>query len=314
MALSTVKISDTQEWAKRLSWNRNSGIGNALQPAIDNANIVMQTILGPPFSWWWNSQSLSFTCATGPVTSAITNVAITSKVVTLTTVNTWVVNQQVTVSGLVTATQLNGQLLTVLTASGTQITAAVNLVDYVSPADTGMLTALTTQDYPINIPNFSHIIHAASVDISKTPSKLWELEVKNSLSLDSNTARPLFVSPNYEDAAGNVTFRVMPAPNLSYPISLKVMLTPPAVTSLNQTWAPIPDYMRNVYDWGFLALTWIFADDPRAQWANQMFKASLLARAQGLSELDRNIFLNNWNNITGQEQATTQQGIQARAT
>lgn len=154
MALSTVTIADTQEWAKRLSWNRNSGIGNALQPALSSANMVMQTVLGPPFSWWWNSQSLSFTCATGPATSTITNVVIASKVATLTTVNTWTANQQLLVSGVTTATQLNGQLLTVLTASGTQITAAVNLPDYATAGDTGMLTALTTQDYPINIPNF----------------------------------------------------------------------------------------------------------------------------------------------------------------
>lgn len=312
MALSTVKVTDTMEWAKRLSWNRNTGIGNALQPALDNANMVMQTVLSPPFSWWWNSQALSFTCATGPATSTVTNVAITSKVVTLTTVNTWVANQQFTVSGLTTVAQLNGQLLTVLTASGTQITAAVNLSDVVSVADSGTLTAVTTQDYPILVPNFSHIVHVSAVDISKTPTKLWEMSVKESLSLDSNPGRPLFITPNSEDSAGIVTFRVMPAPNLNYPVSMKVMLTPPAITSLNQTWAPIPDYMRNVYNWGFLALTWAFADDPRFPTANAKFLAALLSRAQGISELDRNIFLNNWNNITGQEQAATQQGMQAR--
>ena len=314
MALSTVTINNTMAWAKRLSWNRNSGIGNELEPALSSANMVLQTILGPPFSWQWNSQALSFTCATGPATSTVTNVAITSKVVTLATVNTWVANQQVTVSGLVTATQLNGQLLTVLTASGTQITAAVNLPDYGSAADTGTLTAVSTQDYPILIPNFSHIVHATVIDISKTPSKATEIEIKKSLSLDGNTARPAFISPNYEDASGIVTFRVLPAPNLAYPVSMKAMLTPPPITSLNQTWAPIPDYMQNVYNWGFLALIWAFADDPRFQIANSKFMAALLSRAQGLTETERNIFLNNWNNITGQEQATTQQGMQARAT
>lgn len=312
MAISTVTVSATMEWAKKLSWNRNTGIGNALQPALSNANMVMQTILGPPFTWWWNNQSLSFTCATTAGTSAITNVAIANKIVTLNTVNTWVVDQQLTVSGLVTATQLNGQLLTVLTASGTQITAAVNLPNYGSAADTGTLTNISTQDYPILVPNFSHIIYASAVDISKTPSKLWEMSVKGNLSLDSNPGRPLFITPNTQDSSGIVTFRVMPAPNLAYPVGMQVALTPPAITSLNQTWAPIPDYMQNVYNWGFLALTWAFADDPRFQMANAKFTAALLSRAEGLTETERNIFLNNWNNITGQEQATTQQGMQAR--
>lgn len=312
MAISTIKITDTMEWAKRMSWNRNSGIGNSLQPALDNANIVMQTILAPPFGWWWNNQELSFTCATGPATSTITNVAITSKIVTLNTVNVWVQNQQVMVSGVTTATQLNGQLLTVLTASGTQITAAVNLPDYATAADTGTLTNITTQDYPINIPNYSHVIHASVVDISRTPFKPWEIGIKDNLSLDSNTGRPQFLSTNSEDAAGNVTFRVMPAPNLAYPVSMNVALTAPAITSLNQTWAPIPDYMRNVYNWGFLSLTWAFADDPRFQIANSKFIAGLLSRAQGISDLDRNIFLNNWDAVTSTQQATASQGIQAR--
>lgn len=320
MAISTVTVADTMEWAKRLSWNRNSGIGNALQPALDNANMVMQTILSPPFEWWWNNQEVSFTCATAPASSTITNVAVTSNVVTLTTSNSWTVNDQVLVSGVTTATFLNGTLLTVLTASSSQITAFfARSTNYVSAADTGTLTDITTQDYTIPLANFSHIEHAAILDntaagILKNPpsGKLWELEIKESLSHDSNVGRPEFISPHTEDSSGNVTFRVMPAPNAAYPVTLHIQLTAPAITSLNQTWAPIPDYMRNVYNWGFLALTWAFADDPRFQIANAKFLAAILSRAQGLAEQDRNIFLNNWNNLTGQEAATTQQGMQAR--
>ena len=49
MALSSVTISDTIEWAKKLSFNRNSAIGNNIEPALTSANMVMQTVLGPPF-------------------------------------------------------------------------------------------------------------------------------------------------------------------------------------------------------------------------------------------------------------------------
>jgi hypothetical protein len=57
---------------------------------------------------------------------------------------------------------------------------------------------------------------------------------------------------------------------------------------------------------------WNFADDPRAQMANQKFLAGLLARAEGISEEDRNIFLNGWYNLTGLDQMKQQQGTQAR--
>jgi hypothetical protein len=138
------------------------------------------------------------------------------------------------------------------------------------------------------------------------------MDVKNTLALDSIQGRPQFINPHTEDANGNVTFRLMPAPDLAYPVSIHIQLSAPEISSLNATWAPIPDYMQYVYDWGFLALMWAFADDPRFTFANQKFTAGLLGRAQGLSEEERNIFLNNWNNLTGQQQQQTQQGIQAR--
>jgi hypothetical protein len=104
----------------------------------------------------------------------------------------------------------------------------------------------------------------------------------------------------------------MPAPDKAYPVAIHIQLAASQLTSVNATWAPIPDYMQYVYNWGFLALMWTFADDPRSQMANQKFLAGLLARAEGLSEQDRNVFLNNWNNLTGLENMQAQQGIQAR--
>lgn len=314
MAISTVTISDTMEWTKKLSFNRLSAIGNNLEPALTSANMVMQTILGPPFSWWWNVAELGFTCNTTPNSSTITNIAITGGIVTITTNNTFAVGNVLTPSGIGTANFLNGQLLIVLTASATQITAKVSFANYGSTADTGILTNATTQDYTIAAPSFSHIEHTAVLDITKTPSKWWELKVQNNLSLDSTLARPSFIGPQSEDGNGNVTFRVMPAPVANYPVSLQVQLSAPQITSINQTWAPLPDFMQYIYSWGFLALIWAFADDARFSIANSKFTAGLLARAEGITEEERNIFLNNWNGITGQGPQKMQQGMQARQT
>jgi hypothetical protein len=71
--------------------------------------------------------------------------------------------------------------------------------------------------------------------------------------------------------------------------------------------------MQYVYSWGFLALIWAFSDDARFGMANQKFTSGLLARAEGITSEEREIFLNAWNNLTGQQQMTTQQGIQSRA-
>lgn len=246
MAISTVTISATIEWAKRLSFNRNPVIGNSLEPALSSANMVKQIILGPPFSWWWNNEEVTFTC-----------------------------NPSV-------------------------------------PTPVGTLTATTTQDYTTVTSEFSHIEHASVFDINQTPGKWIELEVKNNLALDSNPDRPRFVSPHVEDAAGNMTWRVMPAPDKNYPVAIHIQKAAALITSINQTWAPIPDFMQYVYNWGFLALMWAFADDPRFQIANQKFVAGLLARAEGINDEERNAFLNAWNNLTGHDAMQAQQGLQMR--
>src|ERR1035437_468135 len=178
MALSTVRISDTMEFTKKLSFNRLSALGNSLEPALTAAQIVMNTILSPPFTWWWNNKELSFTCNIVPTVSpAITNVEVIAGIVTLTVSNTYHAGDLVLVSGLVTATWLNGQLLSIDTANATTITAPVNnMVTYASTPDTlGVVSAQTTQDYSVLAPQFSHIEHASDLDIAKTPSKWWAL-------------------------------------------------------------------------------------------------------------------------------------------
>jgi len=312
MALSTVTIAQTIEWAKKFSFSRNPAIGNNLEPALTSANMVMQTILGPPFTFWWNNEELAFTCSTTPATAAITNVVVAAGIATITCVNTFSQGALLIPSNVVTATWLNGQMLVVLTASGTQITAQVNQTTYATHADTGTLTSATTQDYTIPASTFSHIEHASVLDITKTPAKWVELKVQNELALDSIIARPTFVGPHVEDGNGNVTFRVMPAPSANFPVSVHVQLAAPQITGINSTWSPMPDFMQYIYSWGFLALIWAFADDPRFQIANQKFTAGLLARAEGLTEEERDIFLNNWNATTGMGPAKGQQGNQAR--
>lgn len=302
------------EWAKRFNFNKRSGIGNSLEPALTSAQMVMDVILGPPFCWWWNNEEITFTASPTAATANTTgNVVIASGVLTLTVTSTFAVQQLLLLSNFVSVPQLNGQSIVVLTNNGTTITANINLPDVGSTADTGTLTSATTQDYTIALPEFSHIEHASVLDISKTPAVWMELEIKNNLALESKAARPNFIGPHVEDANGNVTFRLMPAPNLAYPVSLHIQKAAPILTSLNQTWSPIPDFMEYIYNQGFLSFMHSFNDDPaRSQMAGQKFVAHLLGRATGITATERNIFLSRWNDITDLDKAMMQQGIQAR--
>lgn len=318
MAIATYTILDSMEWAKRFCFNRPSGIGNELEPARTSAAIVMQAILSPPFQWVWNSQEYAFTCSPTAANAGLTgNISVAANIVTMNAVlPTLGVGQVGLLNGLTVtaATVLNGQIFVVLTNNGTIITGQINTPDLASTAATnGTVTAGTTQDYSISIPNFGHIQRASVLDISNATASKWiELEVKNTLALESNTARPQFISPNNEDSSGVVAFRMLPAPNKAYPVTVRVQNAPPNITGLNQTWAPMPDYMQYIYNAGFLAAMYAFADDPRRQEQNQKFITHLLGRQSGLTAIERNIFLNSWNDLTQLEIATMQQGVQAR--
>lgn len=82
--------------------------------------------------------------------TAITNVALTSNVATLTVANSTgalVAGNSYTITGLVTATFLNGQTVTLLTANATTITFAFTHANYGSAADTGNIGSGNSPTY-----------------------------------------------------------------------------------------------------------------------------------------------------------------------
>lgn len=315
MAIATRKIADTIAWARLLTFNRNPVIGNALEPALTFANHIQQTILSPPFSWWWNAQEVAFTCSSTPITATSTAASVASNVLTVTAPNNFAVGAVVSISGFAGALLgLNGTLLIVSTATSTSFTGPVN---FANASDTvGTFTYINTQDYTVPLSGFSHIEHASVRDLVGTSNftngKFFELTTKNQLSFESVAARPTFISPHFEDGNGNMTFRISPAPDKPYPIVAHVQLIPTPITSINQVWG-MPDFMQYIYEAAFLGLFWEFSDDPRAAQQISRFKAALLSKAEGLTEEERNIFLNNWQMLQDGYGMKMQQGIQARA-
>jgi hypothetical protein len=166
-----------------------------------------------------------------------------------------------------------------------------------------------------NTYSFSWIETASVQDTNQNGTRWVEIETKQLLALESKTARPGYVAGQLVDANGNVTFRLNPSPIASVPVVLTLQQQPKLFTQTSQTWAPIPDEYSHIYNWGFLSLMWMFADDPRFQVANAKFMSSLLSTNQGLTQTQVNIFLQNWQAITGQpaaNNATQGQGFQAR--
>ena len=234
---STIQLQNTINWSIGFIDFAPENIGSGNEPAITNANTVMQTILGPPFRWNWNRDVVSVTTIVG------------------------------------------------------------------------------TQDYATSAATFG-FIEAASATLSGTTFAIKE--VKQDLTIGTEQGRPQAIAAQIDNNAGTITFRFLPVPDAIYTVSVQFQKKIPAlISALATTWTPIPDQYSYIYNYGFLALLLAYDDDPRFQIFNQKFVAHLLGTQQGLTETERNMFIETWNLMSRQEYLMgikSQQGRQALGT
>lgn len=161
-------------------------------------------------------------------------------------------------------------------------------------------------------------IEKAYVTANSGPNEGKSIEIPNletELAKDSNSGRPQSIAPYLDDNAGNIIFRFMPG-NPDVPSSVTVISQnkPVLLTAINQAW-PIPDEYGFVYNWGFLAMMYLFADSMKFGAANQKFISGLLGLAEGLSEQQIAVFLGQWDFLVQNQLRVvgkTQQGLQGR--
>lgn len=239
MSNTTVKITDTINWLKAFVVQRPmQGVASITdEPATTAANLIMQTILGPPFKWSWNRvESSSITCTIG------------------------------------------------------------------------------VTDYTVALANWGWLEKATVTDSTGQP---FEIEIAQVLSKEAKQNRPEQIAPLLDDNNGNITFRVLPAPDFAYPIALtfqKAALL--AVAPLGTTtWAPIPDRYAYLYERGMMAMMQGMYNAQLYSLNMEIFFRQLVAAAEGLTETERAIFLEDHLRIVRMGQASqigTSQGKQAR--
>lgn len=176
-------------------------------------------------------------------------------------------------------------------------------------------TTATTwgQDYLFNLPDF-HFVE--KVWLTDNNGKVNEItNIVQSLAAESVQKRPSSAAMNLQDDSGNVTLRLNTLPDLAYIIDGLYQRAPVLMTSLANTWSPIPDHLSYIYDWGFLGFVSLLTKDARAPIFLGKFASHLLGAQDGLTAMQRNIFLGNFLDVIGQqgrEQLGVQQGAQAR--
>lgn len=298
-AAITIKLKQTVEWAKRFIGNRASVIGNSLEPAVTNANLILQTVLGPPFKWRWNRVITGFYTTPGQQDYYLFN---------------WIPEVQVGAGWLTVDDFGNSQKVFIAGTIGASAPVWNNTPGGTTVDGTATWINLGNLGSTVSVTYSFGWIEGAVV-FDPTAQKYIEVRPVIWLSQDSALDRPAFVSGQIDDGSGNIAFRMMPVPDQAYPVLLTLQQRAALIKGTNQTWAPIPDDYARIYEYGFLSLMLLFADDPRYQVINQKFVGSLLAANEGLDETERNIWMNSWNGIINQiqiQQQKTQQGNSGR--
>lgn len=173
-------------------------------------------------------------------------------------------------------------------------------------------TQIGVQDYIFNIPEFGYLEQAALQD---PQGKWWQIdEVLNNegLAKASVKARPTIIAVQNSDGP---ILRFSAVPDQIYLINLVYQGVADQFTATTDDWSPIPDSFSDVYNNLTMGYYMDSCQDPRAPQYITRGIAGLIARASGLSEMDKAVFAASYMSYA-QAQAvsalSTQQGVQAK--
>lgn len=310
---STITLGGSINFTQAFGGFKQLTIGTASEPAVTAANIILTTILSPPFTWNWNRNSVTFVTGIGQqdysvnvptfgfiekanysrvLTATITQVLLVNNIATYTAANTFSAGDLVTVIGTVgNGGVFNVTNAPILSATATNFTISLlSGINYGPAADSGTATAL---DKTSEITN-----------------------VQNVLAAGTEQGSPVFIAPQLDNNAGTITFRLLPIPDQIYSINVIFQKRIPALMSgTASTWAPVPDHYSQIYQWGFLSVIAAYFEDQRWAPFTQKFVATLLGMAEGLDSEQKNTFQQTWLNMMSEQQTRSQknsQGVMAR--
>jgi hypothetical protein len=181
----------------------------------------------------------------------------------------------------------------------------------------GLTLVASQQDYTVPITDFSFLEKVTLINAAGTYSfELRDVYNTNALGVSvAKPAEPKGVSVNLVNYGTNLELRFISIPDQAYTsvITYQKIIAP--FTALTEDW-PVPDQYLDVYNNLFLSEAFqAVDDDQQAQRYRMRGVAALLAKAEGLTEMQKNFVLNQFlmrNNQTQISQLRAQQGTQAR--
>jgi hypothetical protein len=172
-----------------------------------------------------------------------------------------------------------------------------------------------TYDYQVTVPDFGFIEKATIIlplGSGNTAQYSKELTVSQALVGETVLGQPAFISVIADDNNGNITFRLMGVPDQPYVLNIIYQRSAPTFGATTDTWAPIPDYYSYIYNLGYLAKTYEYKGDQRFAFAHQEFLRMVVSASDGLTDTQKNIFLDQRLTYNRELQSSAQTGQLAR--
>lgn len=277
-----------------------AGLGQ--EPAVSIASMIRNSMLNPPLTWFFNRNEVTFqtvvgqqdyTLATMPDLAFVEKVSLTNDAGEIFEIKDIYNNSALAVS----AFQQRPSAMSV--ESSSVITNVLN--------------------YKLRFLGVPDAIYTVTVTYQKLAPQFG----------------PFFMSAAGTAAAGNTTYTGIFDP-LSFPVGAVANITGFKVNAVNNgsfvvvscsttalvvvnaagvaetissyasnfSWAPIPDQYSDVYNNLFVAEAMAINDDARAQLYRQRGVAALMAKASGLTEMQKNAFAQQWLQRGVERQAT----------
>jgi hypothetical protein len=297
-------IQGTLNWAAAFILNRPSrNVGTFFQePGLTLANLIMSTILAPPFAWQWNRTITPFTCKPG----------VSDYVIPLPTFG-WLEKVTITLPGMVPPV-IELEIKPMLAASGENdrpsYIAVVNddnagniTFRLMSIPDQPYVVTLTTQNAPI----FATSLYGTSIgtvqSVAAAVGGLTTYQFTGPIAGFASLVGTFFYVSGTNPAASPVNGNVSPNDGL-------YLVTASSATSLTlqnpngilqtgaagiaqpaTTWAPIPDKYNFLYERSMLAHLHSMYDMATYIQELQIFFKQLVGCSVGLSDTAKAIFL-----------------------
>lgn len=271
-------LQQSVQWASFYTGNRPLTLQGTNEPAVTAANLIIQGMLAPPMKYNWNRNSIRFQ-----------------------TVDTAIWQGVFTYPAGYRLIDYNGNMQTVLTAgtSGPNPPIWSVVPGGVTIDDTTLTWVMSfSSDYVQSVPDFGFIEQATLQGNSAgaiAMGKVWDIPNKTlTLTADTGKGRWQTIAPYLDDNNGNITFRPMPGmPDQLYTATIIYQQRAELLQGITDFW-PIPDMYSHIYNTGFLGMIWLFADNPRSAFMLQRFAAMTIAVSDGLTDQEKNSFLDQW--------------------